>query len=491
MRFLNRQDELRRLERLAKNQEGGFGVLYGRRRLGKTRLLLEWSSHHDAVYSVADQSTAAVQRRYFAESLALRLEGFADVEYPDWRTLFARLATEARRTRFRGPVILDEFPYLVLSAGELPSVLQNFLDHDAKEARLVLVIAGSSQRMMQGLVLDAAAPLYGRASEILEISPLRPTLLRTVFPRSSAADAVRNYAAWGGVPRYWELAAAARGSLESRIDQLVLDPLGPLHREPDRILMEEIPSTAELRPVLDAIGAGAHRVSEIGGRIGRNATSLSRPLERLTEMGIVRREIPFGEPARGSRRSLYRISDPFFRLWFRVVASQRGRLASASPPERRRILTLHLDALIGAAWEELCRVRLPRLGCFGKQLGFEEGSRWWRANDAEWDVVARSTSGSTLLFGEVKWSRQPVSLPGLRRMIGALAARPAPDLPGRFASDKKLRALFVPRVAEAVPRRISDVVVVTADDIIPKDEDQGEGSPRTSGGNLAGRSMRA
>lgn len=469
MMFLNREDELQRLERLARSRDGGMAVLYGRRRLGKTRLLLEWADRHRGVYTVADQSSATVQRRYLAEALAARLEGFSDVVYPDWRSLLSRLATEALRTGFRGPVILDEFPYLVLASKELPSVLQNFIDHEAKKARLTLAIAGSSQRMMQGLVLDASAPLYGRSREVLEVAPLRANLLRSAFPRTSAADAVEAYAAWGGVPRYWELATEMRGDTEARIDNLVLDPLGPLHREPDRLLMEEIPSAAELRPVLDAIGSGAHRVSEIAGRIGRVATSLSRPLERLVGMGLVHRETPFGEPARRTRRSLYRIADPFFRLWFRVVASQRGRLASAPRAERRHLLSLHWDALVAAAWEELCRRHLPTIRTLGTKHKFPSGSRWWRGNAPEWDVVSSSRDESVLLLGEAKWSRRPVSAASVAREARALLERPAPALPSRFSRARIVRALFVPRLATRVVKRPPGVLVITAEDVLPRE----------------------
>jgi len=51
-----------------------------------------------------------------------------------------------------GPVILDEFPFLVTSSPELPSVLQHWIDQETVHAGLVVAIAGSSQRMMHGLV---------------------------------------------------------------------------------------------------------------------------------------------------------------------------------------------------------------------------------------------------------------------------------------------------------------------------------------------------
>src|SRR6185312_13216098 len=113
MIFVNRLQEMERLDRLSALEDGGLAVVYGRRRIGKTRLLLHWSSRHHGLYTVADQSSADIQRRYFAEAVAERLPGFADVDYRDWRTLLLRLAREAAAAGWRGPIILDELPYFV------------------------------------------------------------------------------------------------------------------------------------------------------------------------------------------------------------------------------------------------------------------------------------------------------------------------------------------------------------------------------------------
>lgn len=402
MRFLNRDAEIGRLDALMR-RGGGFAAVYGRRRVGKTRLLVEWSRTHGGLYTVADLSVADVQRAYFAEAVAGRFPGFSDVAYPDWRSLLTRLGREARAAGWRGPVILDELPYLVLGSPELPAVLQRWLDHEAGE--LVVVAAGSSQRMMQGLVLSADAPLYGRAREILEILPLDATWLGAAFPVLGPRERVAAWAAWGGIPRYWELAQDVGGSIEDQIDHLVLDPLGVLHREPDRLIAEELPPATEVRGLLDAIGNGAHRASEIAGRLGRPATSLGRPLARLQEMGLVRREVPFGDDERRSKRSLYRISDPFTRLWFRLVAPSRAHLATANRAGRRELFRQRWPTLLGEAWEELVRNRISQLGS-GTALGslgpWAPAGRWWRGNEREWDVVARSVDGRRLLVGEVK-----------------------------------------------------------------------------------------
>jgi AAA+ ATPase superfamily predicted ATPase len=463
MKFLDRQNELARLDRIASSDEAGLAVVYGRRRVGKTRLLLEWTRKHGGLYTVADQSVAEIQRQYFAEAVAARLPGFAEVEYRDWRSLLSRLAREAQVAGWRGPLIFDELPYLVLASPELPSVLQRWIDHEAREARLRVAIAGSSQRMMQGFVLSGNAPLFGRAKEILEIQPLPPAHLREVFGTEDGVRQAELYTAWGGIPRYWELAQEAGGDVASQVDQLVLDPLGPLHREPDRLLLEEIPSALETRPLLDSIGAGAHRVSEIAGRLGRPATSMARPLDRLVGLGLVRRELPFGENEKGSKRALYKIADPFFRLWFRTVAPYRAQLASGTPAARRQILARFWDSLCAQSWEELCRQQVPRLP---EEWG--PASRWWHGTQPEWDVVSESLDGERVLLGEVKWSARAFDRRALEAILRELTAKPAPPLPSRLAGAEIVRALFVPKVAGKVraAQEMEGVQLITAADLL-------------------------
>lgn len=463
MDFLDRLDEMRRLDAVLL-QPGAFGVIWGRRRVGKSRLLVEWSRRHDGLYTVADQSASAVQRRYLAASVAGRLPGFGDVDYPDWRSFLDRLARDARQTGWTGPFVIDELPYLVLADASLLSVLQNWLD--GAVGRPALVVSGSSQQMMHGAVLAADAPLYGRATEAFAVRPLRAGYLADAFEGVDAQGQVSVYAVWGGMPRYWELAAPFGTRLEDAVDALALDPAGALHDEPPRLLLEETPSAVALRPVLDVIGAGAHRVSEIAGRLERPASSLSRPLATLTAMDLVRRETPFGSSPRSDRRSLYRIADPFLRFWFRVVAPHRAALAEAPRDTRLAYWRRYRGGLEAHAWEELCRMAVPLLHRADHTLSpfgpFEPARRYWRGRDPEVDVVARSVDGRHVLVGEAKWRTEPLPEAEAQAQLARLraAARVLPGLPG-VDGREVVYALFVPRGGGS-PGDADDVHVVDA-----------------------------
>jgi AAA+ ATPase superfamily predicted ATPase len=441
VRFLDRADELRRLDAVLA-QPGAFAAIWGRRRVGKTRLLIEWSQRHDGLYAAADPSAPAVQRRYLAGAVERRFPGFADVEYPDWRSFLLRLTREAERSGWPGPFVLDELPYLIAADPSVAGILQNWLD--GQDRRPCLVVSGSSRHMMHGAALTADAPLYGRAVEAFAVRPLRPGYLADVFTAEPPRALVSAYALWGGMPRYWELAEPYGGDLAAAVDELVLDPSGPLHEEPDRLLRAGTPPATALRPLLDAIGAGADRISEIAGRLGKPASSLSRQVAALIEMDFVRRETPFGSSPKSGKRSLYRINDPFMRLWFRVVAPHRAALAEAPRETRLRYWRRHRRSLEAYAWEELCRMSVPLLHRADIPLArlgpFEPAQRYWRGGDPEFDVVALSVDGRRMLVGEVKWPAKALARPE------AVVPADTGALPGS-AEAEPVRALFVPEGA--------------------------------------------
>lgn len=469
MRFLDREAEMRRLVNLGAQEAGALGLIWGRRRVGKTRLLLEWVQRSGGLYTVADQSAEAVQRRYFAEAVSSVIEGFAEADYPDWRSILGALARQARQVGWRGPLVIDELPYLVAASPALPSVLQGFVDHGAKEAGLCLALAGSSQHMMQGFQLDRSSPLFGRATEALNLLPLPAGFVGEALGMTDPVQAVRSWAAWGGIPRYWELAAPLGPDAFTAVDTLVLDPGGPLHLEPDRLLVEELPPATALRPLLDAVGSGAHRLSEIAARLGGSATSLARPLLRLQELGLLSREQPFGDPERGGKRSLYRIGDPFARMWFRVVAPHRAALAAGGPATRAALWQRYSGRLVAEAWEDLCRTCVPRLPdvLLGAAGPWGPARRFWKGNGPEWDVVAASVDASVLLLGEVKWSEQPFSEAELEEVGRSLLAKGVPR--ERWAEGKRLvHVVFVPQLRRAHRRTTGNRAfeIVTATEVL-------------------------
>jgi uncharacterized protein len=164
------------------------------------------------------------------------------------------------------------------------------------------------------------------------------------------------------------------------------------------------------------------------------ATSLARPLSRLQELDLVLRETPFGDPERGTKRALYKLSDPFLALWFSLVAPKRSALVQLPRAGRLRLFDAAFPRLVAAVWESLCRQAVPRLAA---SLGVEYGpaARHWSAGGNEWDVVAESAEGRTLLLGEAKWTEKAPTASDIERVAHSLMAKGVPPLSGRENSE--------------------------------------------------------
>ena len=451
--FLDRAREVARLRRALSRPDGSLIVVYGRRRCGKSRLLQEALRDHRHAYYLADLSDAGIQRHGLAVEAERVVPGFAAASYGDWAAILDTWRLRAPRDAW---LVLDELPYLMQVSPALPSIIQRIVD-TAVERPLRLVACGSSQRMMHGLALDETAPLYGRAAEIVEVVPMPPEALRGAL-QLDPEDSVVAYSVWGGLPRNWELAADYPSTSEA-LAALVLDRNGVLHGEPARLLLDDLRSAVQANSLLRLIGAGCHRLSELASRVGQSATNLSRPLSRLIDLGYVRREIPFGESTRSTRRSLYRLDDPFLLFWYRFVAPNRSRLELDLIDAVRTDVLDRLPHHVAEVWEWLARRSVPRLKIDG--LNWNPAARWWgRGVDGapiEIDVVAESVDRRHLLLGEVKWSDR-ADPPAL---LAALA-RNAQRVP--FRGGRRVHhALWLKR---STAERVDGAPIVTPDTVM-------------------------
>lgn len=417
MEFVDRKKEFERLQKSLRREKPQFIVVYGRRRIGKSTLIKKvMDLSRGDIYFLADKTSEPSQRQLFSTTIDMTIEGFSAANYPTWESLLLSLN---RSVDHRITVCLDEFPYLVKSCPALPSILQKLLDD--KKLKFDLIICGSSQQMMQGFVLDSKEPLYGRADEIIKMKPIAPAFVSEAL-RCDAAQAVREYAVWGGVPRYWEL-RENYDSLYDAIEHLLLTSEGTLYDEPSKLLYDEMRDTVQASSILSFIGNGANKLSEIAARAEKQATDITPHLSRLRELGFINKEIPFGESEKKSKKGLYHISDPLLRFHYRYVIPYRSLIELGNS---QAVLTVFKNAendYVSRAWEELCRNHISAYGMDG--IIYQMASRWWGSyyNEekqqylpVELDVVAESFDGKHLFIGECKWQEHIDAMEELSRL---------------------------------------------------------------------------
>lgn len=402
MKFVDRIEEIDRIKDAVGREKSSLVVIYGRRRLGKSTLIKKVLTDKD-VYFLADRSESQHQIALLSKVVADNFVDFDKLTYPDWESLFRALNHRSVR---HFSLCLDEFPYLVEQSPELPSVLQKLIDE--KQLKYNIVLCGSSQNMMYGLFLDSKAPLYGRADELIRLKPIPLPYIQEALCLDGI-DAIEEYAVWGGVPRYWEL-RERHSSLENAIWHNILSVNGILYEEPIKLLQDDVKDIVKTSTILSYVGNGCSRLSEIASRCDEPATNLSRPLRKLIDLGLLEKEVPFGVDEKNTKKSLYKIADPFMSFYYRFVVPNRSFIEFGRTLPVRESMNAHFNQYVSIHWEQFCREAI-----FGNRVNgivYGRAQRWWgqvlneesKPEQIEIDVVAESLDKKYLLVGECKWT---------------------------------------------------------------------------------------
>jgi hypothetical protein len=256
--------------------------------------------------------------------------------------------------------------------------------------------------MMNDLFLNRSAPLFGRARKILEVAPMSyRAFCKACGQNPISRESFVRFSMVGGVPKYWELVRRGQTAV-ALAEELFFGSSPALEFEPSRLLKDEGIVGLTAPAVLEAVGRGSHKPSEIASRLGTPQTNLSRLFQVLLDAKLLERELPFGESVRTTKRTLYRLADPTLRFWFHVYSPHRSRWRTYSVAEKQKLLEDHASTV----FEDQLRARWPG------------SSRYWEA-DVELDLVREE--GETLIVSEVKWAN--LGKAGRKNLLPQLEAR--------------------------------------------------------------------
>lgn len=378
-RFIGRDAEAKRIKRMANSPNSEFLVVYGRRRVGKTELLVHSLPERGGLYHVGKTAPASLQLRELLQEAA-RVVGeplLANMSTSSWKDAFSAIVD-----RFKGPgklmLVLDEFQWMVGASPELPSVLQELWDRSWRDnGKVMLVLCGSFVGFMEREVLGKKSPLFGRRTGQIKLRPFPFHEAARFHPQWSPTERARAYFLCGGIPAYLRQ-LDQRHSLEHNIEHRFLDEFAPLYREPEFLLREELREVDNYYAVLRAIAAGCHTTSEIAGLSDVPERSLHYYLQQLTELGYVARRHPLTSSKTPKRTVRFVLNDPLLRFWFRFVFPNISFIQQVGPRRgfKERIAP-KLAAYEGLCFEHLCREALPFLyEQEGISTAFTVGEYW-------------------------------------------------------------------------------------------------------------------
>lgn len=328
-----RDREWRAVTRFVENPEPGakLGLVYGRRRQGKTFLLDLLAEATRGFMFTAVQQSGPQNLRMLGAAYA-RFLGLNDpVRFQDWEAAVDALLLLGERRGEPTVVVLDEFPFLLDADPALPSLLQIGIGPTGRafrHGRTRLILCGSALTTMQGLLLGSA-PLRGRALMELVMPPFGFREAADFWDLTEDPDlAFKVNALVGGTPAYRAMSGGTpeRDGLGQWVANGLLDPASAIFREGNVLLYEQpdVSDPALYFSVLGAVADGAAKRSEIAGLLGRADNALSHPLAVLQELRLIARV----EDALRPRRPIYQLTEPVIRFQQLLIRPREATLAA-------------------------------------------------------------------------------------------------------------------------------------------------------------------
>ncbi|WP_461206636.1 ATP-binding protein [Clostridium sp. DL1XJH146] len=406
--FIGREYEMESLNRLHKDNQFQFVVVYGRRRVGKTTLLSEFCKDKKAIFYVAEE----YNDKMALESFSKKILEYYDMQdfittFESWEKAFIFLAKKAKNEQLL--LVIDEFPYIATANKTITSLIQNLIDHYLKDTKLFFIICGSSMSFMEKEVLSYKSPLYGRRTAQFNVEPFGFYDSIRFLPNYNLEEKVMSYGILGGIPQYI-LKFKDNISIKDNVIRAILDKSSYLHEEPKNLLKQELREPAIYNSIIEVIANGASKLNEVSTKTGEAGDKCSKYIKTLIDLKIVEKETPVGEKEK-TRKSIYRLKDNLFRFWYKFVFDngtliEQGMLDYVYENKIKEEISNYL----GEVFEDICIQFLKKKN---KQLElpfvFEKIGRWWGNNPVkrrqeEIDILAIDKSNA--IFGECKWRNE-------------------------------------------------------------------------------------
>ncbi|MBO5303516.1 MAG: ATP-binding protein [Lachnospiraceae bacterium] len=416
--FIGRDKELNGLDKLYKSDKFEFVVIYGRRRVGKTALINQFIGNKKSIYFMGIESNEKQNLENLSKSIIEFSSGIqTETSFASFQAALEYAFKLAENERLI--LAMDEYPYVARSSKSLASTLQLLIDKYKDTSKLMLILCGSSMSYMEDHVLAYKAPLYGRRTAQMKILPFDFEESCRYFHNLADEDKALLYGIVGGTPQYL-LQMSDKLSIEENIKNTYLNPMSFLYEEPINLLKQEVREPAIYNAIITAIATGHTRMSEISSKIGENTNICSNYIKNLINLGIIKKETPYGE--KESKKSIYSIEDNMFYFWYRFVLDNNSVIARGAADLIYKRIEPQLSDYMGRVFEEICMQYLWKQLLVGNSpIEFISLGRWW-GNDpiqrcqTEIDIMGEQDS-ETALFAECKWRNEKVDLDILETLI--------------------------------------------------------------------------
>ena len=414
MKFFDREYEIKKLREIrdTSQRSAQFTVLTGRRRIGKTSLVLKAYENETILYFFVTRSTESVLCEEFVEELTSKLqipilgkvERFADIfDY----------VMELAKTRPL-TLMIDEFQNFNRVNSAIFSQIQKIWDKKKGDAKINLIVCGSVYSMMTKLFRDKKEPLYGRQTEFMKIEPFTPSVVKDIlayyYPEYSKEDILALYTFTGGVAKYVELLMDAEATTAVKMLERIVSKNSYFIYEGKNMLIEEFGRDyGRYFDILKLISMGHNTRGDIEGILHAEVSGYMTRLEN--DYGLIAKNRPMFQKS-ANKNVVYAVNDLFLQFWFRFIYKYSYFIEANAYKKLAEIVERDYETYSGKVLERYFREVMK------ESERYTHIDSWWdRKGENEIDIIAADDCAKKVTFYEVKRQRDELDMKVLRDKV--------------------------------------------------------------------------
>ena len=409
--FVGRKKELSVLEDTYKKPGFQMTVIYGRRRIGKSRLITEFIKGKKASYYVASKTSIEDNVKKWSSQvisdLAPNMEGLSVDNLEAFFNFVGNLADKEKII-----IVLDEIPYIAEADESFLSRFQVAVDTIFASKNIYLIICGSAVSFMEKEILNEKSPLFGRRTNQIFLKPFNYMESAEFVPKYNAEEKAIVYGVTGGVAKYLKL-FDDKLSLDENLIRNFFTTSGYLYEEPMNLLTQEFRSVNTYNTVIEVCAGGANKVTEIADKAHITTATLSYVLKSLGAVGIISKITPMTGKD-NNRQSVYEVTDSMYRFWYSFVPGARAAIEmNRGEVYYKKYVKDKIHSFMGKVFEDMCRYYTLSQGLDGKLncLVANVGGWWGPGHDhmpTDIDVVGIDDANKKAVLGECKFKNEVI-----------------------------------------------------------------------------------
>ena len=420
--FIGRKIELSVLEDTYNKPGFQMTVIYGRRRIGKSRLITEFIQGKKASYYVASKTSIEDNvKKWSSQVVADFTPNMEGLSIDNLEAFFHFVGNLSDKEKI--VLALDEIPYIVEADESFLSRFQVAVDTIFATKNIYLIICGSAVSFMEKEILSEKSPLFGRRTNQIFLRPFDYLESAEFVPKYSAEDKAVVYGVTGGVAKYLTLFDDSL-SLDDNLIKHFFTTSGYLYEEPLNLLTQEFRSINTYNTVIEVCSGGANKVNEIADKAHITTATLAYVLKSLNTVGIISKVTPMTEKE-NNRRSIYEVTDTMYRFWYSFIPGARAAIEmNRGEVFYNNYVKDKIHSFMGKIFEDMCRHYTLSQGLDGKLncLVTNVGSWWGPGHDhtpTDIDVVGIDDANNKAVLGECKFKNEVID----KEVYQALMAR--------------------------------------------------------------------